>query len=385
VSTIVKGSLIQRFLKVDATALSRWHRSGHLVRYARGSYDMTSLDEFIASCARNFDDSPPTWSELRSGALVLLKHSEIVALYNLPRERLQSLQRSTELAHLKLPGLNGGIRYRQTDILRLIDISTPLISSKEAAQILGLETTQVIKVMVAKGKLQSARNFQTPNHVHITTESFIAFLRERLPGWVNPEDWIEDCKCSTQPLVPAAKAAILLGVSQREVVSILKQHRAWYVAAPDGKRNVMVSPIWLAAQTEYKPPLEVDEIAKIYDVHADTVKRWEKGGLFTCPIPDHPHPTEGNFLWEPCLVAILIANSSPGYQRELVNFIRSRRRGKGPSLLSTQEAADRLGCGPSQVARMAEKGSILGIRTPTAEWRFTVGQIKSAQRKIGGY
>jgi hypothetical protein len=228
-------------------ALSRWHNAGHLVKVERGKYSVDDLDEFLRVHARDFNDGPPTWKDLRSQALVLLKYDEIESLYGLTGKRLYSLQRSTPLAHIKLPGAKGGLRFRREDILKLLEAPVPFVSGEFAARTLGREI-QAVKRLIARGELEKARDPERSTTARqITRDSLATFLRKRLPPWIDPEDWIKDRESSTEPLVPLPEVARVLGVGKTEAMNIMKQQRAQYIVAGN---NVMVSADWLTSQAK---------------------------------------------------------------------------------------------------------------------------------------
>lgn len=382
----VKQVVVAHCLKVDDTVVFSWVAANYLP----SPISVPSLDAFLAECARNFQDKPPTWHDIRSGKYTLVSCKTISQRFRVSRRKVIQYLQHYSLPYLKFPGKNGAVRYLDTNNLcrifqteQLQQISTYTI--KEAACFLGM-TTAAVRKLARTGKLESiARDPKTPKyHPPITAASLHLFLKERLPEWIHPEDWIKDCqKGGDRPLVPLAEAAVRLGMpNNRLLLKRLHDLEAWYIGT-GARQPVLVSSLWLEDQEKDMRPLMNNEILRLFGCTSVAVILWRQEERIHCIIPAHTHNATTYSLWRSCWTAILKTSCSPGYEAYIEQFMTTQLGPNPNQIIDSKEAARLLSTSKAQLEAWAACGKVYGIRTPRGAWHFTRRHILHVRQAMG--
>lgn len=378
---IVKFAVLCRALRISSRG--RTLQNAGIIKYVGGMYSVASVNQFLRKSARNFEE-PPTFDDLMNGRVVLLRAAEIQQRYpELTPAKLHFYRSKGEVAYLRFPAQSeerGAIRYRQSDILRIAQASFDGAPLQTAARMLGLKL-QGVRKLLHQGKLERVTNPKDKTHAYVSWQSLMKVLRERLPPWISPEDWIEDCEAVSEPLVPLDITALRIGLNKTRASAFLRRSKAMYIAGPKGGGRIMTSPLWLAAFDERDKVPTASDVGRLFDVNWITVYGWLKKGLIVCPIPGHTHVNGEDYLRRVCWIAILRENCSPGLR--VAHFVTTRLNSKGRTLaklISHRKTATELRCSEAEAVKLGETGVLHGVRTPTGHWMLYVSSVEEVKR-----
>jgi hypothetical protein len=241
---------------------------------------------------------------------------------------------------------------------------------------------ETIFALIRAKKLQYAPKTIGVREKTICQDSLIALLRDLLPPWVDPLDWVDDRLECQEPLVALHETAARLGISERQAPRYLHEHRAWFIKASDGS-NIRTSPFWLDAIDETAKPLRLRHIAQLYGQSLNAASFWRLAGLINCPIINHDH-SNSPLLFRQCWIALLLANCSPGFEPHIPYFLNRQFGAKPIEMIGIMEVKKVLSASYETVNRLALEGKIWAIKSPEGRWRFPRPYIERSKKLLKG-
>lgn len=381
-SVLVPAQAVLAYLRIPQVFLDRWSKDGSLPQVLPGYYDSDRLDVFLQTHACHLGrQSSPYSIQLGTGELQLLTAAEVQQRMGIDRPYLRFLTRHF-LPHFKLPGGKSGyLRYSAAGVDSVMHDIQYRISAKDAYIAIGLATHQQVFRLVKAGKLRQVPPPERERRAtYVYFPDFVKLLRERLPEWVETNQWLWDCSILDDPFVGLKQAAEMLGVAEYTITAHLEAQRARFIRGSDGK-NIHVSYMWVQEQLVEEHVLGVTDVARLFECHVATVEGWHRSGLIECPIERHPHPNDAPYLLRPCWIEYVRRHCSPGYERTAKHFVEWRLgHSEPPRLLNNKQVSARIKRDPGTVRRWAEKGRLQGVRTPGGLWVFDSQNLTKTAR-----
>jgi hypothetical protein len=363
-----------QLLRIDSETLRTWGHEGFLPVASRvmneRHYTVESVDKLLREGARNFA-APPTADDLLTGRLVLLPAPEAQEVLGVSFYVMLERVSSGRLATVKFRNEQ---RYSLQSIQQYLAASSAhrldLIPRKLALHVMGV-SAGILKGLIKAGVLECESVSEDLHLRPFTRDSFLRALKLMLPGWISPEDWLEDRQESKLPLATPQYARGMLQVDGPGLRRLMERRALLHIFKPGGL-NWKFMPESLAAYLEAQPILLQREMAMYFGVTTTSLQQWWGSGALACPAPGHVHGSEWAYT-RACLRAILAQCLSQGMQ--VGPWCKWREEKEAP-LLSDVQAAKALRTERRKVLALAQSGSLRGLHLPGGGWRFTERQLE---------
>lgn len=350
---LVHPDQLAKLLQVSPETLRTWSDGGCFTRVQTDGgdrYDVTSVDSWLAAVACNMP-VVPTVDRLAAGRVVLLVSQEAAKL--LGYKSVSPV--SAALREGRIGGLWMG-RYHRYDLRTVRQCVNPtggpgLLLLAEALHVLGV-SRYVLTPLRKEGRLTTVK---IGYWHHVTRGSLVRLLQELLPGWIDPEAWIDDrLDCPVQLL--AVNQVALHRRDEPRIRRLMDAHELNYVFTPYNTRGGMVPyqliapESWFAYVRRTEKVLPDMQVAMLFGVRPRVVTRWrtQYPEWLVCRV--HDHHTDA--LYPTCLILILKSLLSKGMDAS--GWYHSRLQGR--PLADIDQAAALLGVSPKEVVAMAERG-----------------------------
>lgn len=375
--SVVKAVAFDRFLDASQVRRTKWARAGILRQCEHGFYALEEVDRFLRESAHNFGDSPPTWHAIRSGAVVFVPSLEVQAYLGLNESQIRDWRDKLGLEYLKFPGLMGHVRYSRQSLVRAKPQLYPGLPVGIALRATGLARVHTLLKFTGIRRAYGLHRGRG-RELYVCEADLVNYLKEHLPPWISPEEWIDECASTDERLMTAHDAGVALGIPRRKLREELDRRGAYYVMRPqDSRAAVRVLPSWVRAEVEHSEPLEAHEVARLFDVGVSTPRTWEFRGHIVCPIPGHVHAEGARYLYRSCWVAILQAGCSANLRRTMSHFVASRLATANPKpLLSLSQAAAYAGVSPATLVHWMRRRAVPYISSPTGAPLFLEAWVR---------
>lgn len=372
---------LAELLKIGKTTLGMWQAQGWLKATIVNRichYDEEGINKLLASCEHTFP-KPPTLDDLLSGRLVLLDGAEVMTRLNLSGHT--SVQYKLHMGELM--GIKFGNRWRYSKasvdatLLNKDSVENPfksgVLSRNLTAHVLGVPVKAIADLVYA-GRLQSTKNRP------VALNSLLRLLKELLPNWIEPHDWLHDRLTDDRPLLYTTTVCAQLGLKRRELMRLLDGRYLDYICIARGKKWTLISPSSIDLYPYSNTPHAFEQIAWLFGVDEQTVHEWITDGLLFCPIETHDHSVNPAHFYRSCLLAILRMRLSPSalamawYRKHMLCEDK---------LLPWYQAADMLHIPRNVAFDLMATGTIHRIETPAGVWMIAPQQLENATQNSG--
>lgn len=169
--------------------LNRKQLAKSILRYKqRASIVAEKFNLLLADCAHNFS-RPPSLEDLESGRLVLIDASGANAKFGFNQKWLWEVAKREGMPFIKFPGLRARVCFSEAALERMKSIDPYTLFFVAAHVIDG--SYALLDRLVAAHKLERAYPGFDKRSKYISFRSFSVFLKELLPSWISPLDWIK--------------------------------------------------------------------------------------------------------------------------------------------------------------------------------------------------
>jgi hypothetical protein len=369
---LIPAYRLSQLLRITSETLRVWHVTGYLKaqnpRPKDPHYTLTELDLFLVASARGYKE-PPGIEQLLSGELTLLTIKEVLGMLDMPKTTLLHRLHTGAIKSFKFRGSvridKASAEAYAANTVRTKTQPAPGFTRKEISHICGC-STDFLSAMIGNGTLK----LDAASH-KITSSSFMGWLDQLLPDWIDPQDWIDDRLTSGTRLMYSNEVLTYLGLARDELKPLMDRQQLQYIMTPGG--HYYLSPVSVRGYFEKLAPLTMRQIAHLFGPVVTSVYKWVDEGKLVCTVHE---PHDG--WYKPCVLGALSQHLSPGLIPSNWYEIRQRSRER---LVSHKALAARYNWQPVMVARFAAMGIFKGVRSPGSQdaWYFTRYQAK----KIG--
>jgi hypothetical protein len=379
IPSLVTYTRLASLLNVYPDTLRRWRQSGFLPATTwindAAHYSLESIDELLQRDARNFA-VPPTAVALLAGELRLLTNPQIQEFLSLSKGQVASKVENGQLAALKLNDWRycyaSAYRYKA----RLA--AENVVPRSFVEHTLGV-TESTVGDWVNAGLLETVETAAKQNARPVSIQSLVALLRQTLPNWIEPRQWLQASQDDPRPLLMMHQLVKHIGLdSNGEGASaLMENHQLFYLQIMGGGLRFTPGSADMVLMREGKVPIQ--GIANVFGVTTDIVRQWIASNILVCKIHTHFTPE----FYRACLVDLLRLYLTSG-SRPLLWY--KSTIGRSDILVDFPTACQQMGISPERFIAFVRSGDISGLCLPGTqdEWRFHTTHLKNKRRKLLG-
>ncbi|HSW81568.1 MAG TPA: helix-turn-helix domain-containing protein [Candidatus Saccharimonas sp.] len=371
---LVMADRLATLLNVRRETIAAWKTKNILVgkrinRFVH--YSSAVVNAFLAQCIHNLE-SPVTLEQLINGETELLDVAQAAEFAGVSKEAIRRWVEQGRVLYVIFPRCLGKIRIVKSCLKRKLR-QRPHPTTAQVALMIGF-TDGAVRRFVREGKLKKVILSNRLRPTYVTFDSFMRFLKTRLPYWIDPVDWIDDRLACGLPLLATDEASRQLG-TRLQLEKAVEQRQIQFVNRTIKNRpEPGFSPESIAAYVERQPIIPIDTIATIFGSKPITVRyHWVKKGYVICPL----HAHTGWDYKKVCLLAylnsVLPGQADEWYDQQTTN---------PQELFEVSYAMRYLKLSWHEVQMLLGSGLLQGLRLPSGSYRFNTEQLQDCAAKL---